>query len=65
MVFPGSPAAKAGLERDDVITQIDGAPPTDNSLASTFERPAGTSVSLTVLHSGALRTVSCILRDVL
>jgi C-terminal processing protease CtpA/Prc len=64
-VFPGSPAAKAGLETNDVITQIDGVPPTDASLTSAFERPVGTSIRLTILHSGALRSVTFTLRDVL
>ena len=65
MVIPSSPAAEAGLEPDDVITQIDGVPPTDASLISAFERPVGTTIRLTVLHLGAVRSVSCILRDVL
>jgi C-terminal processing protease CtpA/Prc len=65
MVIPGSPAAEAGLEPNDVITQIDGVPPTDASLISAFERPVGTTIRLTVLHLGTVRNVSCILRDVL
>jgi len=64
-VFPGSPAAKAGLEQDDVIKLIDGVPPTDASFESAFERPIGTSIRLTVLHSGVARTVSFTLQDVL
>lgn len=65
MVIPHSPAAEAGLETGDVITQIDGAAPTDASLTSTFERPTGTRIHLTVLHSGVVRIVSCLLKDVL
>ena len=66
LVFPGSPAADAGLMADDVITEIDGRPPTDESLVSAFARPVGTHLSLTVRRSGMpLRTVSINLRDVL
>jgi Aspartyl protease/PDZ domain len=65
MVIPHSPAAEAGLETGDVITQIDGAAPTDASLTSAFERPTGTRIHLTVLHSGVVRIVSCHLKDVL
>jgi Aspartyl protease/PDZ domain len=65
MVIPDSPAAEAGLETGDVITQIDGAAPTDASLTSAFERPKGTRIHLTVLHSGVVRIVSCSLRGVL
>ncbi len=65
MVIPHSPAAEAGLETGDVITQIDGAAPTDASLTNAFERPTGTRVRLTVVHSGTVRIVSCLLQDVL
>ena len=65
MVIPHSPAAKAGLETGDIITQIDGVAPTDASLTNAFERPTGTRVRLTVVHSGAVRIVSCLLQDVL
>jgi hypothetical protein len=44
MVFPGSPAAEGRAQRGHVITQINGVPPTDASLASAFERPVGTGV---------------------
>src|SRR6185437_9403608 len=38
-VIPGSPGSKAGLKEEDVITQIDGKPPTDKTMVSAFIRP--------------------------
>jgi Aspartyl protease/PDZ domain len=64
-VIPGSPAAEAGLAEEDVITQIDGSPPTDDSIQSAFTQPVGTVVHLTVLHAGAFRSVALTLKDVL
>lgn len=65
MVFPGSPAAEAGIVEDDVITQIDGRPPTDDSLENAFLRAPGTRLRLTVRHSETVLTVSIALRNVL
>jgi len=65
MVFPGSPAARAGIVEDDVITQIDGRPPTDDSLSRVFAQPIGTPLRLTVRHFGSVRTVSLALQEVL
>jgi predicted aspartyl protease len=64
-VISGSPAAKAGLAEGDVITQIDGGQPTDDSIQNAFTQPVGTILHLTVSHAGALRSVSLILEDVL
>jgi len=54
-IFDGSPAKKAGIREDDVITQVDGesiaGEPTDVSTAKIKGKP-GTSVELTVLPSG-------------
>jgi carboxyl-terminal processing protease len=54
-VFEGSPADKAGIRTDDVITQVNGKPiagePTDVSTAKIKGKP-GTSVRLTVLPGG-------------
>ena len=54
-VFDGSPAEKAGIRTDDVITQVDGesiaGEPTDVSTAKIKGKP-GTSVRLTVLPGG-------------
>ena len=54
-VFEGSPAEKAGIRKDDVITHVDGASiageSTDVSTAKIKGKP-GTSVRLTVLPGG-------------
>ena len=64
-VVPGSPGAAAGLKQDDVITAIDGRPPTDDTLQSAFTQPVGTVLHLTVRSGGASRTVSVVLKEVL
>jgi len=55
-VFEGSPAAKAGIHVDDVITHVDGesiaGEPTDVATAKIKGKP-GTSVRLTVLAGGS------------
>ena len=55
-VFEGSPAAKAGINKDDVITRVDGesiaGESTDVSTAKIKGKP-GTSVRLTVLEGGS------------
>jgi len=65
MVIPGSPAAKAGLAEEDVITQIDGCPPSDDTLQSAFTQPVGTVLHLTVLHGGDTHTISLVLKEIL
>jgi hypothetical protein len=64
-VFPGSPGAKAGLAAGDVITQIDGKPPTDDSMQSAFTEAVGTVLHLTVKRGEKTRTVAVVLKDVL
>ena len=59
MVLPKSPAAKAGRAVGDVITKIDGVPPSDSFLVRAFEQPLRTRIRLTILRSGVVRTVSC------
>jgi carboxyl-terminal processing protease len=54
-ILDGSPAKKAGIRKDDVITQVDGesiaGEPTDVSTAKIKGKP-GTTVKLTVLPGG-------------
>lgn len=64
-VQPNSPAAKVGLERGDVITQLNGQPvqgANDLKLKVGEMRP-GTTVHLKVLRNGAARDVSLTLGE--
>jgi hypothetical protein len=64
-VVPGSPGAKAGLKEQDVITQLNGKPPTDETMRSAFTRPVGTVLHLTVRHDGKTRPLTLVLKNVL
>jgi hypothetical protein len=64
-VVPGSPGAHAGLHEGDVITQIDGLPPTDETMIGAFTQPVGTMVRLTVRHANDTHAVSVVLKEVL
>jgi hypothetical protein len=64
-VVPGSPGAKAGLKQEDVITQIDGKSPTDDTMQSAFTQPVGTVVRLTVHRGDKTRKVSLVLKEIL
>jgi serine protease Do len=58
-VEPGSPAARAGLQKGDVIREIDGQP-VDDARALTLkisQMAPGTNVKLTVLRNGSNRQV--------
>lgn len=59
-VIDGAPAAEAGLQNSDVVTEIDGR--RINDQRELFQRigelPPGSDVSLTVLRDGDERTVS-------
>src|SRR5205085_10625138 len=66
-VFPNSPAAKAGLRRDDVITGVGStslANRSANFSASLIKGRAGTRVTLTVLSGHQKRTVSLVRADI-
>lgn len=64
---PGTPAALAGIARDDVISTIDGAPTSAMSLEDVrtiFSKPAGTVLHIGVVtKDGTQRTVDVTLRD--
>jgi serine protease Do len=64
-VQAGSPAAEAGLERLDVITEVDGAPLTDESALprAISERNPGDTVRLTVLRNGQSMNLDATLRE--
>ena len=64
-VIPRSPGARAGLKEEDVITQIDGKPPTDETLQSAFTQPVGTVLHLTVRRGTKTHTVSLVLKNIL
>jgi serine protease Do len=64
-VTPGSPAEKAGIERGDIITELDGQPvqgPDDLSVHISELAP-GTRVQLKVVHNGQPRDISVILGE--
>jgi serine protease Do len=64
-VTEGSPAARAGLQRGDVVVEVDGKPVSDSrSLRMTIaEASPGTRVVLGVLHDGARRDVTVMLGE--
>jgi serine protease Do len=64
-VTPGGPAAKAGIERGDVVTAIDGAPITDSNALRNHvaQRKPGSDVRLTVVREGRERTIDVTLDE--
>jgi serine protease Do len=64
-VTAGTPAAQAGIERGDVILDVDGQKVEDsNQLKLRISQMApGTSVKLRILHDGAERTVTAKLAE--
>lgn len=58
-VTPGSPAARAGLEKGDVITEINGQAVTDNAslIVAIRAQMPGDTVELTVMNGKKERTV--------
>ena len=64
-VIPRGPGARAGLRVEDVITQIDGKSPKDETIQSKFTQPVGTVVHLTVRRGRKTRAVSLVLKNIL
>ena len=62
-VVPGSPADKAGIEENDIITEVDDVKLDDmHPLASVLRQKAvGDTVRLKILHDGVEKTVSATL----
>jgi carboxyl-terminal processing protease len=66
-VFPGSPAARAGLSRGDVIVRVGGVALANHSAdfgSRLIKGPAGTRVKLSVLRDGHTRVVSIMRADI-
>jgi predicted aspartyl protease len=67
-VLPNTAAAVAGLEVDDVITEVDGLSTVSMSqgeFAERMRRPVGTLVRLGTIRDGMLRPIALTLKDVL
>jgi hypothetical protein len=68
-ITKGGPAEAAGLQKDDIITAIDGKPATGLELPDVRKEwrnaPAGTAVKLTVKHGANTKTVTVTLRDLI
>lgn len=63
---PGTPGAQAGLAKGDVITSVNGAPASDESLSqlrALLSGPVGTVVHLSVHGKSGERSVDLTLRD--
>jgi carboxyl-terminal processing protease len=66
-VFPGSPAARAGLARGDVIVRVGGVSLANHSSdfgSRLIKGPAGTKVRLTVLRDGHTHDFSIMRADI-
>jgi hypothetical protein len=68
-ITKGGPAEAAGLQKNDLITAIDGKPATAINLPDLRKRwrdaPAGTAVKLTVKHGAEAKDVTVTLRDLI
>jgi S1-C subfamily serine protease len=64
-VVPGSPAARAGIRREDVIVQIDSTPVTESAAIEQFIRNATVrqKVPLTLLRDGRRVTITVELEE--
>jgi serine protease Do len=64
-VYKGSPAEKAGLQRNDVIVELNGTPVTDRDKfrLKIADTPSGTHVKLAVLRDGKRVTSDVTLTD--
>jgi len=68
IVTPGTPAARAGLQRGDRIVAVDGvsaAQLSGQALSDKFVQPVGTEVALAVVHDGVQRELRLRLEELL
>ena len=68
VVYPGSPAAEAGIATGDIISGIDGQAPDDlgqEGVWRKLEGPIGTEMRVDAQISGKSRSVRLVLRDLL
>lgn len=64
-VYPGSPAAKAGITPGDRLTADNGKGLTNDQWHDSLDAPPGAVVYLQTNHKGQIRKVSLTLRDYL
>lgn len=64
-VLPGSPGAEAGLQKDDIITAVDGKIPADDVHQPAFLEAPGTVLHITVRRGNETREMNVTLRNVL
>jgi len=64
-VYPGSPAALAGLHSYDVITEVNGKPIADQDALNNLIQslPIGSAMNIQVLRHGTPRTFTATLRE--
>lgn len=64
-MLPGSPADRAGLRPQDVVTQVDGVATSGGHPATFFERPVGESLQLELSDGRQISVTTEPLQDLL
>lgn len=64
-VVPGSPADKAGIEENDILTEIDGVVLDDTHPLSLVlhKKAVGDTITIKLLHDGAEKTITAVLEE--
>jgi hypothetical protein len=68
IVYPGSPAAQAGIKMGDTVRAVDGQTPRQfapDALLERFEGPVGARITLSIVANGAEHEVKLTLRELL